>query len=178
VNVGIVRTVAPFTAATPGKSRGRIATTFVATLAILCAGATLSLAIWKRRIPRSVNKVDMLVASAPESRTQATGIPPAGPDDDTARGVVPSGAPLRTSELAPAGSSPPTAEVAAASVAASVPPRSPPATRLSRVAPRVSPSATRTAPAQNPRRETPDCDPNYYLDTQGEKHFKVECFAP
>jgi hypothetical protein len=34
------------------------------------------------------------------------------------------------------------------------------------------PAAAEVQPARKP-----NCDPNYYLDAQGEKHFKPECFA-
>jgi hypothetical protein len=35
----------------------------------------------------------------------------------------------------------------------------------------VAPSAPSPKPAVKP-----GCDPNYYLDENGEKHFKKECF--
>jgi hypothetical protein len=32
------------------------------------------------------------------------------------------------------------------------------------------------APAKPAAKPKANCDPNYYLDAQGEKHFKPECF--
>jgi hypothetical protein len=58
---------------------------------------------------------------------------------------------------------------------ASAPPLEPSA------APYVSPAhvpAPRRPPAgaSVPNKPRPNCDPNFYLDAQGEKHFKPECF--
>ena len=36
--------------------------------------------------------------------------------------------------------------------------------------------ASPPAPAAPPRPKKPSCDPNFFLDAQGEKHFKPECF--
>jgi len=33
-----------------------------------------------------------------------------------------------------------------------------------------------SAPATKPAAPKPNCDPNFYLDAQGEHHFKPECF--
>jgi serine/threonine-protein kinase len=41
-------------------------------------------------------------------------------------------------------------------------------------APRAAPSAS--ASAAKPAASKNDCDPNYYFDAEGNRHFKVECF--
>ena len=41
----------------------------------------------------------------------------------------------------------------------------------------AAPSAAPSAPPSPPKPTAkPDCNPNYYLDSNGEKHFKPQCF--
>src|SRR5262249_18591750 len=39
----------------------------------------------------------------------------------------------------------------------------------------LKPAAPKPAPAQ-PAAQATSCNPNYYFDAQGDKHFKPECF--
>jgi serine/threonine-protein kinase len=75
-----------------------------------------------------------------------------------------------TAESAPAAASAATEPSAAASVAAPSPPAA--AGTPKKALPAAIPAARPAAPAK----PKANCDPNYYLDAQGEKHFKPECF--
>jgi len=71
----------------------------------------------------------------------------------------------------------PPAEIQLERVAVPVP-RPPEAPRARRRAdgPRVVSAPAAPAPPQTSPRPRKNCDPNFYLDAQGEKHFKPECF--
>jgi serine/threonine-protein kinase len=107
-------------------------------------------------------------------------------------GASAAAAPLLAAHAAPAASAATTAEPAAseapslanapaaASALAAAPspnaataPNAPNAAAAAKKAP-AAPRAPTPAPAA-PKAKT-NCDPNYYLDAQGEKHFKPECF--
>jgi hypothetical protein len=75
-----------------------------------------------------------------------------------------------TTESAPAAAAAATAPSAVASVAAPAP--SAAAGTPKKALPAANPAARPAAPAK----PKANCDPNYYLDAQGEKHFKPECF--
>jgi hypothetical protein len=69
---------------------------------------------------------------------------------------------------------PPAPEEPAPATAIPPPPAAPAAPDTSSVAvaaKKAAPSGARTAP-----KPKANCDPNFYLDGQGEKHFKPECF--
>jgi hypothetical protein len=75
------------------------------------------------------------------------------------------------SESAPAAAASATEPSPAASPAAAAPP--PPAGAAPK---KTSPAAVPAARPAAPAKPKTNCDPNYYLDAQGEKHFKPECF--
>ena len=78
-----------------------------------------------------------------------------------------------------ASETPPATNAPAASALAAVP--SPAATGAANVAnaggaAKKAPPAPRAPAPAPPAKPKTNCDPNYYLDAQGEKHFKPECF--
>jgi serine/threonine-protein kinase len=85
--------------------------------------------------------------------------------------AAPTGAPA-ASETPPAASAAPSPSDTTAA-AASASPASTAAANAAKKAPAAAPKAPTSPPAGKSK---PNCDPNYYLDAQGEKHFKPECF--
>jgi serine/threonine protein kinase len=104
-------------------------------------------------------------ASAPASAAPVAQVATASAPAAAATAAEPA-----ASQTLPAVSASPSAAAAAPSTAAA-------AANVTNVgAAKKAPAAPRApAPAAAPKSKT-NCDPNYYLDAQGEKHFKPECF--
>jgi eukaryotic-like serine/threonine-protein kinase len=135
------------------------------TLAIaLGVGGLVVIGIIALRLAQSSHAAPAGVAAA----TSATPVPAASaPTAAAPTAAEPPGETRPTASTASAASEPspsptPAAAPVNAAPAVNVARKAPPAT-----APRTPP------PAAKPK---VNCDPNYYLDAQGEKHFKPECF--
>jgi serine/threonine-protein kinase len=117
-------------------------------------------------------------SSAPSSTAVlAQSAPVAAP----APSAVTAPAPMATA--APAAAEPaPAAPANAPPAAASANDPGPPAQAAAAPSPaavapkKTSPAAVSAARPAAPAKPKANCDPNYYLDAQGEKHFKPECF--
>jgi serine/threonine-protein kinase len=148
-------TIAPFgqTHAPGVPGRGKAAALVVALLAALALVAVAAAAM----IHRS--------ATAPIPLQAAAQVPSPSPP--------PSPAPSPPTSLAVESVAvPPVSAAPAPQRALNSAPPSPGPAPTKRPAPVAPPAVSPSAPSK-PR---PNCDPNFYLDAQGEKHFKPECF--
>jgi serine/threonine protein kinase len=148
--VEAVATISPFGRTAPGvpNTQGKK----VAFIAI--GGAFLAVAVL---LALALRRPGPAVQPAPATATN----PVAGPPP-AAVTVVPAAAPVPL----PAETIPP---LPAEAIAA------PPAATAAMTATATTKKATSGATPTSAKAK-PSCDPNYYLDAQGEKHFKLECF--
>jgi serine/threonine-protein kinase len=102
--------------------------------------------------------------SAPANTATATSAPATTSVASAAPSTSPSAPPIDADE-APSASAAPAAAPSQRAVARATAPR--------RAPPKQEPSE---APSSKPRATNPNCEPNFYLDADGQKHFKPECF--
>jgi eukaryotic-like serine/threonine-protein kinase len=155
--------------ALPGGGRGkRWAAGAAALVVMLSAGVAVLVA---KRPPQGV-------VTAPPSGSSAAAWEPAGPQPRVPAGTLdpstpPAFAPTAVAASAPAPMVPiaPVASIATSGESPSL--RRPGAAARPTVA---RPGATPLGPQAPSAAVANDCDPNFYLDPQGEKHFKPYCF--
>jgi serine/threonine protein kinase len=152
----------------PGARRRRTAVAAIVGAGVLSIGVGVG---WKMR-PKAVSSaaselpIGTATAITPPSASSVTPVVPEPPN----AADLP-GAPASATAIPSAGS-----HSHATHAATQAPPPSPAAPQTSVVTavavlpPRPPPSAAPHAKAK------PDCDPNYFFDDQGQKHFKPECF--
>jgi serine/threonine-protein kinase len=165
-------TVSPWTRSEEGSASKKamlsVAALIIAVLAVI--GGTAAV---RRSLPSSP-----AMASAPAVTLASPSTPAATPT------TIPTTIETVSDPLPPLGSATPAASSPAASSAAAGKFGRPPAASLASHAKGLDSPARVQAPnvsaqEQSARSEPsakPNCDPNFYLDEQGQKHFKRECF--
>jgi serine/threonine-protein kinase len=134
------------------RGKGKAATVVIALLAAAVVGVVAVAAIIRKS---TATQPPIPVQTAAQVRSAAAPPPPS----------------VALEQVQPTAAS---AVPAVASHAVVSPPPSPgPATRRQPVATPPASASSKPQPQPQPR---PNCDPNFYLDAQGEKHFKPECF--
>jgi hypothetical protein len=154
-----MQTLAALGRTTIGGTRGKqLAIVVGAALGMAVLGGVIALAFIAKRPPPPVNATVSNNAAA--AVTAAATEPPPAPPPVAA---LPPPAPPPASAPAPAASAAPAA-------------RAPAARPAGGKAPAPAPVPVKKDTAAKTAGKKPNCDPNFYLDAQGEKHFKPECF--
>ena len=131
--------------------------------AVACAGVYLAWRSGAIAAFASTSAAGTTATSAPSAGVTSISAPPIA--TSATPPAAPSAEPSARTDDTPAESAKPSAAPTARAVGRAVAPR--------RSTPKQEPSDTATA---KPRATNPNCEPNFYLDADGQKHFKPECF--
>jgi serine/threonine-protein kinase len=147
------------TAVPAPQRRGRF---WVLVAAVLAAGAAGAVFLLARTEENPASPPDRPLAGAATPAVPEAAIPPT--PEAPVPAIVPAPLPPATATTPP-----PVALPEAAPSTRAAPRKAPPRAAAAKVPPRPAPSPSVV-------KAKPNCNPNFVLDAQGEKHFKPECF--
>jgi eukaryotic-like serine/threonine-protein kinase len=160
----------------PGARRKRTAVAAIVGAGVLLIAAGVGWRMRPKSVPSAASELPLATAPAitPPSASSATPVvlqPPKAADLPVAPASATSGVEAGPKAIPGAGSrSHATHGATQASPASPAVPQTAVVTAVAVIPPPLPPSAAPHAKAK------PDCDPNYFFDDQGQKHFKPECF--